>query len=171
MAAHHGHRVLFATAVDWVARLTEAHRLGRLPAEFARLRHYGLIIIDEAGYLRFEQDAANLAFQLVSSPYELASLILTSNLPLSGWGGVFGDQGRRRRHDRPDRPPRRRPDPQRSQLPAPQPGHRHPPQHPNRVRHLNCTTTYTAHLSTGKSAQFSTGVDTDGGQGEGPDPT
>jgi hypothetical protein len=45
-AAHHGHRVLFATAVDWVARLQDAHRLGRLPAELARLRRYGLIIID-----------------------------------------------------------------------------------------------------------------------------
>ena len=31
-------------------------------------------------------------FQLVSSRYEHASLILTSNLPFSGWGGVFGDQ-------------------------------------------------------------------------------
>ena len=28
IAANHGHRVRFATAVDWVARLTEAHRLG-----------------------------------------------------------------------------------------------------------------------------------------------
>jgi DNA replication protein DnaC len=92
IAAHHGHRILFATAVDWVARLTEAHRLGRLPAELARLRRYGLIIIDEVGYLPFEQDAANLVFQLVSSRYEHASLILTSNLPFSGWGGVFGDQ-------------------------------------------------------------------------------
>ena len=92
IAAHHGHRVLFATAVDWVARLTDAHRLGRLPAELARLRRYGLIIIDEVGYLPFEQDAANLVFQLVSSRYEHASLILTSNLPFSGWGGVFGDQ-------------------------------------------------------------------------------
>ncbi|MBA3800486.1 MAG: ATP-binding protein [Geodermatophilaceae bacterium] len=91
-AANHGHRVLFATATDWVARLTEAHRAGRLPAELARLRRYGLIIIDEVGYLPFEQDAANLFFQLVSSRYEHASLILTSNLPFSGWGGVFGDQ-------------------------------------------------------------------------------
>ena len=74
VAAHHGQRVLFATAVDWVARLTEAHRLGRLPAELARLRRYGLIIIDEVGYLPFEQDAANLVFQLVSSRYEHASL-------------------------------------------------------------------------------------------------
>jgi DNA replication protein DnaC len=91
-AARHGHRVLFATATDWVTRLTDAHRHGLLPRELARLRRYGLIIVDEVGYLPFEQDAANLFFQLVSSRYEHASLILTSNLPFSGWGGVFGDQ-------------------------------------------------------------------------------
>ena len=91
-AAHHGHRVLFATATEWVTRLTDAHRAGRLPQELARLRRYGLIVVDEVGYLPFEQDAANLFFQLVSSRYEHASLILTSNLPFSGWGGVFGDQ-------------------------------------------------------------------------------
>ena len=92
VAARHGHRVLFATATEWVTRLTDAHRQGRLPAELARLRRYGLIIVDEVGYLPFEQDAANLFFQLVSSRYEHASLILTSNLPFSSWGGVFGDQ-------------------------------------------------------------------------------
>ena len=91
-ACRHGHRVLFATATDWVTRLSEAHRAGRLAAELAKLRRYGLIIIDEVGYLPFEQDAANLFFQLVSSRYEHASLILTSNLPFSSWGGVFGDQ-------------------------------------------------------------------------------
>lgn len=91
-ACRHGHRALFATATDWVTRLSDAHRAGRLPAELAKLRRYGLIIIDEVGYLPFEQDAANLFFQLVSSRYEHASLVLTSNLPFSGWGGVFGDQ-------------------------------------------------------------------------------
>ena len=92
VAARHGHRVLFATATDWVTRLADAHRSGRLPQELARLRRYGLIIVDEVGYLPFEQDAANLFFQLVSSRYEHASLVLTSNLPFSSWGGVFGDQ-------------------------------------------------------------------------------
>ena len=91
-AARQGHRVLFATATDWVARLDEAHDRGRLTAELTRLRRYSLIVIDEVGYLPFEQDAANLFFQLVSSRYEHASLILTSNLPFSGWAGVFGDQ-------------------------------------------------------------------------------
>jgi DNA replication protein DnaC len=91
-AARHGHRVLFATAVDWVTRLADAHRAGRLAAELTKLRRYGLIVVDEVGYLPFEQDAANLFFQLVSSRYEHASLVLTSNLPFSGWAGVFGDQ-------------------------------------------------------------------------------
>jgi len=91
-AAHAGHRVLFATATEWVTRLQLAHRQDRLALELAKLRRYGLIIIDEVGYIPFEQDAANLFFQLVSSRYEHASLILTSNLPFARWGDVFGDQ-------------------------------------------------------------------------------
>jgi DNA replication protein DnaC len=64
--------VLFATATDWVTRLTDAHRHRHLPSELAKLRRYGLIIVDEVGYLPVEQDAANLFFQLVSSRYEHA---------------------------------------------------------------------------------------------------
>jgi hypothetical protein len=37
-ACQAGHRVLFATATDWVTRLTGAHRHGLLPKELARLR-------------------------------------------------------------------------------------------------------------------------------------
>jgi DNA replication protein DnaC len=90
-AAQHGHRVLFATAVDWVARLQAAHQHGRLAAELAKLRRYALLIVDEVGYIPFEQDAANLFFQLVSTRYEHASMILSSNLPFSRWGDVFSD--------------------------------------------------------------------------------
>lgn len=91
-ACRAGHRVAFDTATGWTARLTDAHRSDRLDAELKRLRRYGLIIIDEVGYLPFEQDAANLFFQLVAARYEHASIILTSNLPFSSWGDVFGDQ-------------------------------------------------------------------------------
>jgi len=45
-ACRHGHRVLFATATDWVTRLTDAHRAGKLAAELTKLRRYGLIIVD-----------------------------------------------------------------------------------------------------------------------------
>jgi len=91
-AANAGHRVLLATATEWVTRLQTAHQHDRLPAELAKLRRYGLTIVDEVGYIPFEQDAANLFFQLVSSRYEYASLILTSNLPFAKWADVFSDQ-------------------------------------------------------------------------------
>jgi DNA replication protein DnaC len=66
-ACQAGHRVLFATAAQWVARLAEAHHAGRLQAELVRLGRYPLLVIDEVGYIPFEPEAANLFFQLVSA--------------------------------------------------------------------------------------------------------
>jgi DNA replication protein DnaC len=80
-ACQAGHRILFATAAEWVARLAEAHHAGRLQAELIRLGRYPLLVVDEVGYIPFEAEAANLFFQLVSSRYERASLIVTSNKP------------------------------------------------------------------------------------------
>jgi DNA replication protein DnaC len=90
-ACQAGHRVLFATASQWVDRLAAAHHGGTLQAELARLARYPLLVIDEVGYIPFEPEAANLFFQLVSSRYERASLIVTSNKPFGRWGEVFGD--------------------------------------------------------------------------------
>jgi DNA replication protein DnaC len=90
-ACQAGHRVQFATASQWVARLADAHHAGKLQAELIRLGRYPLIVVDEVGYIPFEPEAANLFFQLVSSRYERASLIVTSNKPFGRWGEVFGD--------------------------------------------------------------------------------
>jgi DNA replication protein DnaC len=90
-ACQAGHRVLFATAAEWVTTLAQAHHDGRLQAELVRLGRYPLIVVDEVGYIPFEAEAANLFFQLVSSRYERASLIVTSNKPFGRWGEVFGD--------------------------------------------------------------------------------
>ncbi len=86
-----GHRVLFATATEWVARLLDAQRLGHLSDELRRLGRVPLIVVDEIGYVPFDPAAANLMFNLVSGRYERASLIVTSNKPFSAWGEVFGD--------------------------------------------------------------------------------
>ena len=90
-ACQAGHRVLFATAAEWVDRLAVAHAGGRLHEELRRLGRYPLIVVDEVGYIPFEAEAANLFFQLVSARYERASLIVTSNKPFGRWGEVFGD--------------------------------------------------------------------------------
>jgi DNA replication protein DnaC len=86
-----GHRVRFATATEWVARLAEAKRERRLADELRNLARIPLIICDEVGYIPFDPDAANLMFELVSSRYERASIIVTSNKPFSRWGETFGD--------------------------------------------------------------------------------
>jgi len=56
-----------------------AHDAGRFQAELIRLGRYPLLVVDEVGHIPFEPEAANLLFQLVSSRYERASLIVASN--------------------------------------------------------------------------------------------
>ena len=90
-ACQAGHRVAFATAAAWVDRLAAAHTTGTLQQELTKLSRIPLLIVDEVGYIPFEPEAANLFFQLVSSRYERASLIVTSNKPFGRWGEVFGD--------------------------------------------------------------------------------
>jgi DNA replication protein DnaC len=87
-----GQRVAFATATEWVARLSDAKRQGNLEAELRRLGFIPLIAVDEVGYIPFDPEAANLMFSLVSARYERASMIVTSNKPFSAWGEIFGDE-------------------------------------------------------------------------------
>jgi len=90
-AAQAGYSVLFDTATKWIDRLARAHQAGQLEGELKKIRRYRLIIIDEVGYIPFDQDAANLFFQLVASRYEQASIMVTSNLPFGRWGETFSD--------------------------------------------------------------------------------
>ncbi|WKX69082.1 IS21-like element helper ATPase IstB [Streptomyces sp. XD-27] len=90
-ACQAGHDVLFATATEWAARLSEAHAAGRLAEELAGLDDYALLIVDEIGYVPFDAETANLFFRLVSHRYEWASLIVTSDKHLDRWTEVFGD--------------------------------------------------------------------------------
>ncbi len=84
-------RVQFATATEWVARLSEAKRQGNLETKLRRLSFIPLLVVDEVGYIPFDPEAASLMFMLVSRRYERKSLIVTSNKPFSQWGEIFGD--------------------------------------------------------------------------------
>src|SRR5439155_21356199 len=46
-ACQAGHRVAFATAAEWVARLGDSHTQGRLHAELTRLGRTPVLIVDE----------------------------------------------------------------------------------------------------------------------------
>ncbi|MDX3634074.1 IS21-like element helper ATPase IstB [Streptomyces europaeiscabiei] len=89
-ACQAGHRVLFATATEWAARLAGARAEGRLAEELSALDACPLLIVDEVGYLPFDTDTARLVFQLIAHRYERASLIVTSDRPLGRWEEIFG---------------------------------------------------------------------------------
>jgi len=55
------------------------------------LSKFHLLIIDEMGYLPFNDYGAHCFFQLVSRRYEKASMIFTSNKSFGEWGDIFRD--------------------------------------------------------------------------------
>ena len=68
-----------------------AQRAGKLDTELDRLGRTPLLIIDEVGYIPLDPDAAALLFALISSRYERASMIVSSNKAFSAWTEIFGD--------------------------------------------------------------------------------
>jgi DNA replication protein DnaC len=57
-----------------------------------RLRHYtrpALLVVDEIGYLSYDNRNADLLFQVVSRRYEHKSLVLTTYLPFADWPTIF----------------------------------------------------------------------------------
>ncbi|MFJ4282719.1 IS21-like element helper ATPase IstB [Streptomyces massasporeus] len=89
-ACQAGHRVLFATAAEWAARLADAQAAGRLDAELTALDDHPLLIVDEVGYTPLDTVTAGLFFRLVAHRYERGSLIVTGDRPLGRWDEVFG---------------------------------------------------------------------------------
>lgn len=81
----------FATANQWVNRLGAVKRLGRPDDELDKLRRVPLVVCDEVGYMPFDPEAASLFYALISSRYERASMIVSSNKTFSAWPEIFGD--------------------------------------------------------------------------------
>ena len=91
-ACQAGHRVAFATAAEWVARLGDAHTQGRLHDELRRLGRYPAPRHRRSRLhpLRSRSREPVLPARQ-SARYERASVIVTSNKPFGRWGEVFGD--------------------------------------------------------------------------------
>ena len=85
-----GHSVLFTNAAQLLLDLSSQESARGLDR---RLRHYcnrtGLLVIDEIGYLSYDNRNADLLFQVVSRRYERKSIVLTTNLPFAEWPTVF----------------------------------------------------------------------------------
>ncbi len=91
-ACEMGMNVRFFTVTELVLKLGEAHRSGTLERLVRDLINLDLLILDEWGYIPVDKEGSQLLFRVVADSYESKSLILTTNLEFSKWGGIFTDE-------------------------------------------------------------------------------
>lgn len=84
-----GHSVLFLTAAQLLLDLAGRESARALDARFRYYSAPSLIVVDEIGYLSYDNRNADLLFQIVSRRYERRSLVLTTNLAFSDWPTIF----------------------------------------------------------------------------------
>ena len=90
-ACNLGYKTKFYTVTELVLKLAEARKNGTLEKLLRELRGLDLLILDEWGYVPVDKDGSQLLFRVISDSYESKSLILTTNLEFSKWGGIFTD--------------------------------------------------------------------------------
>lgn len=82
----------FITAADLLLGLQRAKKEKRYESYLQQvLIGPPLLIIDELGYLPMSKEEAHHLFQVIAKRYERGSIVLTSNLNFSEWGGLFGN--------------------------------------------------------------------------------
>lgn len=86
-----GFSTYFVNASNLIERLKKANREGALEKKIRDFIRYNLLIIDEMGYLPFDEEGAHCLFQLISKRYERSSTIFTSNKSYGEWGEIFKD--------------------------------------------------------------------------------
>ena len=75
----------FAKSGLLVQELLAAKRDLKLSRVLKRLAGYEVLILDDLGYVQQSREEMEVLFVLLAERYERGSVLLTSNLPFSGW--------------------------------------------------------------------------------------
>jgi DNA replication protein DnaC len=91
--AHHailaGRTVLFLSAAQMLLDLGAQESARALERRLQYYAKVGLLVLDELGFLAFDNRNADLIFQVISRRYEKKSLVLTTNLAFADWHTIF----------------------------------------------------------------------------------
>ncbi len=90
-ACKHGIRSRFVTGCGLANELIEARDEKQLGRAVKRYASYGLLIIDELGYIPFSKEGAQLIFQILAERHERKSVIISTNKGFGDWTEIFGD--------------------------------------------------------------------------------
>lgn len=86
-----GKSVLFTNIPNLVIELKESMSANQLNFYKRRFGKYDLVILDELGYVSFDQVGSEILFNLLSNRTTAGSMIITTNLSFDRWEETFKD--------------------------------------------------------------------------------
>ncbi|MGM0332994.1 IS21-like element helper ATPase IstB [Enterococcus sp. AZ050] len=86
-----GKSVLFTNIPNLVIELKESLSANQLNFYKRRFNKYDLVILDELGYVSFDQVGSEILFNLLSNRTTAGSIIITTNLSFDRWEETFKD--------------------------------------------------------------------------------
>ncbi|MEG2307298.1 MAG: IS21-like element helper ATPase IstB [Erysipelotrichaceae bacterium] len=86
-----GKSVLFTNIPNLVIELKESMSANQLNYYKRRFSKYDLVILDELGYVSFDQTGSEILFNLLSNRTTVGSMIITTNLSFDRWEETFKD--------------------------------------------------------------------------------
>jgi DNA replication protein DnaC len=84
-----GHTVCYTTASAMLAELASQDGSIALQRRLRRYQRYELLVIDEVGYLSYDNRHADLLFEVVNRRYRNRSIVISTNRPFAEWNEVF----------------------------------------------------------------------------------
>jgi DNA replication protein DnaC len=90
-ACRQGLSTRFVNGCGLANELIEAQSERRLSRVIQKYARYGLVVVDELGYVPFSKESAELLFQVLAERHERGSVIITTNLGFADWTQVFCD--------------------------------------------------------------------------------
>lgn len=86
-----GHTVLYTTASQMLSELVQRETTHGRQQRLGRYVRPQLLVIDEVGYLSYDNRHADLLFEVVTRRYErpCTSTVITTNKPFTQWNEVF----------------------------------------------------------------------------------
>jgi DNA replication protein DnaC len=85
----HGHSVMCTNASQMLNSLAACETAAALERRLRALARPSLLLIDELGYLSYDNRYADLLFQVVSRRYAEKSILITSNKEFAQWSDAF----------------------------------------------------------------------------------
>lgn len=86
-----GNKVKFFQTSHLVQSLQQSKNQLRLKDLLIKLDRIPLIILDDIGYVKKDEQETSVLFELICHRYETGSLIITANQPFSKWDSIFPD--------------------------------------------------------------------------------